>query len=516
MDLRKDIYFYDTDALFPINGSLECLYVDRSSGIIYSWNGTSYAPSGAGSTPTGLNYQGLWDANANSPLITSSVGTIGDYYIVGTAGTTNINGINDWGIGDWIVFSSTGVWQKIDNSDKEGYNTIEDEGNPLTQRSTINFVGPGVSAADSGGKTVVTINGASGVFGIANTSGVYTFYSTLTLAMAAATSGQTIEMFADVTESGAITVTLKNNVTINGNGHTYSYTNTANNCFIDNGIAVDCQILNLKIVRQAATSTGHIFLITSGSSKIDFTGSYLFYNVVTPGSFYALHNQTAATILNAYAVSTGTALFSQGSSTGQYINCFGQSTGSGNGISGNNIINSTGISVAGYGISVENAGTVINSTGISTSNTAIHGQLVRNSTAISTSGDGINGYYVVNSYARSSSGRAIAGWGNVGEFHGCVAESDSNNVANSNICKVYNSSCRTNWNNVNGHCLSRADIIVNSALFVTNSAANCIHYIAAFSCKYANNTFSGSTTPVNANITQAIVNTQDNQGNILL
>ena len=117
MDLRRDIYFYATATAFPTSGSLNVLYVDRSTGIIYSWNGTSYAPSGAGSTPTGLNYQGLWDANANLPLITSSVGTVGDYYIVGTAGTTNINGINDWGIGDWIVFSSTNVWQKIDNSD---------------------------------------------------------------------------------------------------------------------------------------------------------------------------------------------------------------------------------------------------------------------------------------------------------------------------------------------------------------------------------------------------------------
>lgn len=157
MDLRKEIYFYANLAAFPATGALNCLYVASATGIIYTWNGSSYVASGPGPVPTGLNYQGLWDANANLPLITSSVGTVGNYYIVGTAGTTNINGINDWGVGDWIVFSSTGVWQKIDNSDKEGYATIEDEGNPLTQRSTINFVGAGVSAADSGGKTVVTI-----------------------------------------------------------------------------------------------------------------------------------------------------------------------------------------------------------------------------------------------------------------------------------------------------------------------------------------------------------------------
>jgi hypothetical protein len=44
-----------------------------------------------------------------------------------------------------------------------GYTTVENEGTPLTQRSTINFVGAGVTATDDGsGKTIVTITGASG------------------------------------------------------------------------------------------------------------------------------------------------------------------------------------------------------------------------------------------------------------------------------------------------------------------------------------------------------------------
>jgi hypothetical protein len=46
-------------------------------------------------------------------------------------------------------------------SPASSYTTIEDEGTPLTQRSTMDFVGAGVSAADAGGKTVVTISGAA-------------------------------------------------------------------------------------------------------------------------------------------------------------------------------------------------------------------------------------------------------------------------------------------------------------------------------------------------------------------
>lgn len=43
-----------------------------------------------------------------------------------------------------------------------GYATIQDEGTPLTQRTTINFTGSGVTASDSGGITVVNIPGGSG------------------------------------------------------------------------------------------------------------------------------------------------------------------------------------------------------------------------------------------------------------------------------------------------------------------------------------------------------------------
>lgn len=63
-----------------------------------------------------LNYQGTWNASTNTPTLTSSVGTQGYYYVVSVAGTTNLNGITDWQIGDWAIFNGT-VWQKVDNTD---------------------------------------------------------------------------------------------------------------------------------------------------------------------------------------------------------------------------------------------------------------------------------------------------------------------------------------------------------------------------------------------------------------
>jgi len=71
---------------------------------------------GGGGGVGAVTYKGTWDANANSPFLVSSVGTQGDYYVVNVAGTTNLNGITDWQIGDWAIFNGS-VWQKVDNTD---------------------------------------------------------------------------------------------------------------------------------------------------------------------------------------------------------------------------------------------------------------------------------------------------------------------------------------------------------------------------------------------------------------
>jgi hypothetical protein len=63
-----------------------------------------------------LVYKGTWNASANTPTLTSGVGNKGDYYYVSVAGSTNLDGITDWQVGDLALFNGT-VWQKIDNTD---------------------------------------------------------------------------------------------------------------------------------------------------------------------------------------------------------------------------------------------------------------------------------------------------------------------------------------------------------------------------------------------------------------
>jgi hypothetical protein len=63
-----------------------------------------------------VNYKGTWNASTNTPTLVSSVGTKGDYYVVSTTGSTNLNGITTWTQGDWAIFNST-TWEKVDNTD---------------------------------------------------------------------------------------------------------------------------------------------------------------------------------------------------------------------------------------------------------------------------------------------------------------------------------------------------------------------------------------------------------------
>jgi hypothetical protein len=80
------------------------------------------ALDGTGKVPTAqlpasvlgsLHFQGTWNASTNSPALASGVGTTGQYYVVGTAGATAIDGVAVWAAGDWITFDGS-KWDKLD------------------------------------------------------------------------------------------------------------------------------------------------------------------------------------------------------------------------------------------------------------------------------------------------------------------------------------------------------------------------------------------------------------------
>jgi len=66
---------------------------------------------------TVMEFQGVWDASTNTPTLADGVGNAGDVYLVTVAGTQNLgSGAQTFAIGDWVVYSSTNIWQKSINS----------------------------------------------------------------------------------------------------------------------------------------------------------------------------------------------------------------------------------------------------------------------------------------------------------------------------------------------------------------------------------------------------------------
>ena len=105
-----------------------------------------------------LSYQGTWNASTNTPTLTSSVGTKGYYYVVSVAGSTNLNGISDWQVGDWAVYNGI-AWQKIDNTD------VVTSVNGYVGAVVLGYgdITTGIVAVANGGTGVTTSSGANSV-----------------------------------------------------------------------------------------------------------------------------------------------------------------------------------------------------------------------------------------------------------------------------------------------------------------------------------------------------------------
>jgi len=410
---------------------------------------------------------------------------------------------------------------------------------------------------------------ASGVFGISDSAGVYTYYATLTLAMAAATSGQTIEMFADVTETGAVTVTLKNGVNINGNGHTYTL-NIANATpafFIPNSISnFRASIQNIIITRNNSTTTaGHCISIGINTAGIlDLTGTIINNTGAghgisgTANSDIQVNNATVYAnsgiginivsglqtggAKNCIAYSTSGTAISNGN--GKIVNCYGEST-SNLGINTNNeafnctgrsggtdgfqnsgrAFHCTGISTGGAGYYSINSGQNYNCTGYSTASNGfrtlgIGNHIISNCSGYSSAavGMGLSGAIRANNcFAYSTVGAAFGGtsvdlFNCTGESLAAITVSQANNI--------YNCTLKCSWNNASGHVINATNLSLkeyfNNTLITTNASANAINSVNAQSLYIGSNVYKGMTTPLSANITQAQINTEDNFGNILI
>jgi hypothetical protein len=86
-----------------------------------------------------LVYKGTWNASTNTPALASGVGTANSFYIVSVAGTTTLDGISNWGAGDWATFNGT-AWQRVEGGAAGNFTDISVSGSATLSGGTANGV----------------------------------------------------------------------------------------------------------------------------------------------------------------------------------------------------------------------------------------------------------------------------------------------------------------------------------------------------------------------------------------
>ena len=75
-----------------------------------------------------FSYQGTWDADSNTPTLTSTSGTDGYVYKVSVAGTTSLNGCADWAVNDFIQFGeprADTLLQRTSGTDRAWFKSVD-------------------------------------------------------------------------------------------------------------------------------------------------------------------------------------------------------------------------------------------------------------------------------------------------------------------------------------------------------------------------------------------------------
>lgn len=287
----------------------------------------------------GVIYQATWNASLNSPAIVSSVGTKGYYYVVSVAGATNINGITDWKVGDWIIYNGA-AWEKVDNTDAVSSVNGQVGAVSLTTSNITEGTNLYYTDARSRASISLTTTGASGASTYNNATGIlnvpaYTlaglggqplntnltslsglsYVSASFVKMTAAgtfsldtnvylTGNQTITLSGDVSGSGttAIIATLAtvnsnigtwNNVTVNAKGLVTAGSNVAY-------LTSEADTLTTVTGRGNITATG-IQLTENGN----LATSYSLYgkrNTDTAPLGFFMQFQNAAALTNLFTV----------------------------------------------------------------------------------------------------------------------------------------------------------------------------------------------------------------------
>lgn len=224
-----------------------------------------------------LNYKGTWNASTNSPALASGVGTKGDYYVVSVAGATALDGISNWGIGDWAVYNGS-VWQRVEGgADLNGVNLS------VSGTTTLSDLTASTSLALDASKNMVSVTNTGTGNNVLQTAPTLVGDATLSTGnLVIGTSGKgidfsatpgtgTSELFADY-EEGTWTPVRNNFVDVLGGG---SITSTGNYTKVGNLVLLHASVVCDGGATTAATATSSYFSGLPFNSSLGAGGQYV-------------------------------------------------------------------------------------------------------------------------------------------------------------------------------------------------------------------------------------------------
>ena len=282
--------FYDHNVnamYFRTNGSNSVVFINSAGKVTAgaatgSSDGSStlttkgYVDAQISSIPSGLNFQGNWNASTNSPTLASGTGTPGFYYNVSVAGTTDLDGETDWQVGDWAVFVENGTndfWEKIDNTSAL---TGVGANNQVSIWGGTNTLEGSTNLTFTGGSLYVTGDGNSAQWAEA--------YNNQITAISDSGSS-TITLTLTQEDGGTLTTSFSNpqgNVTTGGlTSGRIPFANSSVN--LDNSADLAWDDTNKKLVIGQPTSQGAsgTVIATDGRVYIEDPGTN--WNETTPG-----------------------------------------------------------------------------------------------------------------------------------------------------------------------------------------------------------------------------------------
>lgn len=476
--------------------------------------------------PAALNFV---DGSVAPPTTNS-----GDIYILSSGGSVNAG----WGgvsLQDWVRY------------DGAAWNSITPQKSSLCYDKTADLLKVYDGSAWAG------MGASFGKFGISDSTGAFTYYSGIDTALAAASSGDVIEQFANVTSTSTSSIALVDGVTWNMNG--YSYINTAGSNFnfitIANGVkftinngyikrdggtyshtanaliqgsnlttgeitsnGVVYEHLTSTVVKNATSLTGGIFK-SSTTGTYAFLGYGIYKGVKIITSKINGFSGSSCKIYNSYIYSSSSYNYFLNGGVKAYNSIF-ESDGERACYLGNNsneAHNCSFISSASHAVQV-------------LGDTSTDFSKLYNCTAHSSGSSGIylTGYaeaYNCSSYSTADRGMRIFDYSRA---YNCFTYTNaSQGIYATEDAIIKNCTIKTDWNNATGHgvYVLLANVgngfeIIGCNIEVFNASANALNISSVSNGRWAKNAFRGCTTAVvntNANL---ITNTPDSLGNLLL